>query len=137
MPRNPVEKPPTSPEGISRLSLRVTDAELQNVQYERETIKSLRRRLAEAEKVLAQDEHDIMTKLRRGARIASTRFDATIVPTTLPRRPEYKELFLDHMERVHARDRAAFLNELQEAVTGRPGPPKLVVVMKPKLEKMH
>ena len=124
---------PTHPDQISRNDVRVTDAEITNIINERQLVASLRARLEDAQKVLLQDERQVMDKLRRGARVRTTRFDLTIHVPMLARRPEYKDLYLKHMEEAHGRDPKAMLIELKQGLGNRPGAPELVIEEKPKL----
>jgi hypothetical protein len=64
-------------------------------------------------------EDDIMLRLKAKARVVGG-LKPVIVREIGPRRPPWKDLYLDHLEALHKTDRAAFEKATIEAYPGQP-----------------
>ena len=109
----------------------VTETELLVVESARANVAWLKSQIADAERNLADLEADIVAKLEAGFSVRSRNLTAAIQETVGARRPEWKDLYLAHMEDEHGKPRK---NEEQRVLAMTAGKPsqKLVILHKGK-----
>lgn len=100
---------------------KITEAELLNIESLRGRVVMAKHNLEAAERALAEAEAEVVAKLEAGVGVvAKSNLHAGIAEEIGPRRPEWKEIYLDHMEGVHGCPRKAQESGILETTAGKP-----------------
>lgn len=103
----------------------ITEADLLAVETARSRLTLLNAELSAARQQLATLEQDIKDRLEAGCRVVG-RMTAMVTEEAGPRRPQWKDIYLDHMHCHHNRSIEA---EEQRVITETMGKPREVLVI--------
>lgn len=92
--------------------LKLTEAELRTVVSARDEVAVLKSRLATLEKELEAQEEAVIAKLKQGAKIEG-RLTASVHEEEGPRRPQWKNLYLDHFVVEHGMVKAVLESQVK------------------------
>lgn len=99
----------------------ITEADLLKVETLRARVVLAKRSLEGAEIMLASAEAEIMAKLDAGCKVErNSALSAGISEETGPRRPEWKEIYLNHMEHDHGSVREYEEKLILDTTAGKP-----------------
>jgi hypothetical protein len=98
----------------------VTEAELLAVEAQRSHVANLKNQLANSERALAELEADVVAKLEAGFQVRSKHLSAGLEASVGARRPEWKDLYLEHMEDVHGEPRLVEEKRILDHTAGKP-----------------
>lgn len=98
----------------------VTEVELLAVEAQRSHVVNLKNQLAKSERALADLEADVVAKLEAGFPVRSKHLSAGLEASVGARRPEWKDLYLAHMEDVHGQSRDVEESKILEGTAGKP-----------------
>lgn len=93
--------------------LKLTETELREIVSTRDEVAVLRSRLATLEKELTAKEEQAITKIKHGAKIEG-KLTASVHEEEGPRRPQWKNLYLDHFAKEHGEIRAIVETKIKE-----------------------
>lgn len=107
----------------------IVEADLIAVETARSKVAALKAELAQAEITAGVLEDDVLLRLKAGAKVVG-RLTAIVKRMFGPRRPNWKDLFLDHMSSTHGDPRDSLEQAVIEKCVGSPRD-ALIVGVKP------
>jgi len=99
----------------------ITETDLMHIESKRATVAYLKSHLEIAERDLAEAENVVIVKMENGCKVeAKSNLYSVIDEVNGPRRPEWKELYLNHMEGEHNIDRRVEESMILDTTASKP-----------------
>lgn len=98
----------------------ISETDLLTVETARSRVAWLKSQLADAERACISAEAEVIAMLEAGCRVRSAKLSAGLREKIGARRPEWKDLYLGHMEDAHGVPRAAEEAIVLNCTAGKP-----------------